>query len=106
MPPAMLLKFPTPVVGKKKLQKWGKSTCKKQRTLNLGGMLSKYRSDASALQPIVVRRLDNETYGLVLGFKAYCIAKILGIKEIKAHITDFKRQDLVKYNLEVEVGYF
>ena len=68
------------------------------RSLNFDGLLCKSKGSNNVQSPIVVRKLDTDLYGLVLGLRSYCIAKILGIETIKAFVTDLSRQEIVKRN--------
>lgn len=57
-------------------------------TLNLNGDLARVRAGYINEKPIVVRPLENGRFGLVSGFKRYCIAKIMDIESIPGVIID------------------
>lgn len=42
--------------------------------------------------PIVVRKLSDDHYGLVLGFRSYCVARLLEDEKVKACVTDLNRR--------------
>lgn len=50
--------------------------------LSLNGGLARAKEGLVFDQPIVVRPLDNGRYGLISGFRRYCIAKIMDIDSI------------------------
>ncbi|MDF2800668.1 MAG: hypothetical protein K0S61_571 [Anaerocolumna sp.] len=70
----------------------------KTKKLDLAGILYIASNTKQIRAPIVVRRVDEDTFALVIGLKSYCVAKILGIKKINAHITDLNRDAFVKSN--------
>jgi len=50
--------------------------------LSLYGGLARAKDGLAFDQPIVIRPLDNGRYGLIFGFRRYCIAKIMDIESI------------------------
>lgn len=55
-------------------------------------------------KPIVVRKIDEDNYSLVLGFREFVYSKILDIPKIKVLITDLSNEEFKNKYLSVKVN--
>lgn len=50
--------------------------------------------------PIVIKKIDNNKFSLIIGFKEFFYAKLLNKTKIKAHITDLDRLEFINKYIE------
>jgi ribonuclease HI len=73
----------------------------KANSVEFDGLLYQASKKNQIYNPIVVRSLGNDQYGLVLGLKSFCVARMLGINKMKAYITDLSRRELIMKTLNI-----
>lgn len=56
----------------------------------------KLHKDKKLKSPLVVRKLENNKYGLVMGFQKYVLAKVLNFENVEAIVTEKTHEELMK----------